>query len=200
MTRSQRTLLVLVQGFLFTLALVLLIYLLFNPDFYRLGHVIASLFLPFLPNLIHAVSKVKISFHMQLVYFVFLFVSLFLGADFEFYAKVPHFDKLMHFVSGALSAVLAWYIIKLFKADKTNQVFRVLFIICFSVTIAVVWEFLEFACDKLLGASMQQLTQVGVDDTMFDMLAASIGALAGTAILVYCAKPIEQFFLGTHKE
>ena len=53
----------------------------------------------------------------------------------------------------------------------------------FSMAIAVIWEFFEFACDKFLGQSMQQLISVGVDDTMFDLLAATLGAGLGGWLL-----------------
>ena len=54
----------------------------------------------------------------------------------------------------------------------------------FSMAIAVLWEFFEFGCDKFLGQSMQQLVSVGVDDTMFDLLAATIGAAIGGYLLI----------------
>jgi hypothetical protein len=45
------------------------------------------------------------------------------------------------------------------------------------------WEFFEFACDKLLGQSMQQLVSIGVDDTMYDLIMAFIGSLIGGFML-----------------
>ena len=54
----------------------------------------------------------------------------------------------------------------------------------FSMAIGVIWEFFEFGCDKFLGQSMQQLISVGVDDTMFDLIAATLGAGLGGYLLI----------------
>ena len=49
--------------------------------------------------------------------------------------------------------------------------------------IAVGWECFEFASDKFLGQHMQQLISVGVDDTMFDLLAAAAGSIIGAVLM-----------------
>ena len=60
------------------------------------------------------------------------------------------------------------------------------------MAIAVLWEFFEFSCDKLLGQSMQQLISVGVDDTMFDLLSATLGGVIG-AIWIINLKNLDFF-------
>ena len=49
----------------------------------------------------------------------------------------------------------------------------------FSMAIATTWEFFEFAMDKLLGLSMQQLISQGLDDTMYDLISATVGSIIG---------------------
>ena len=126
--------------------------------------------------------KNKMTFRIQLLYYIFLFVALDLGICMDLYKTVPYFDKVVHFGSGVLSAIVGYYAIVFFKAEKTSQIFRSLFIIFTCIAIAVAWEFFEFACDKFLGQSMQQLVSVGVDDTMFDLLAATGGAIIGAIL------------------
>jgi len=199
MTRTQRILLILIQSTLVIVALLLLILLIVDPEYNKVGGVIAAFTLPFLTNIIQKLFKVKISFRLQLTYFIFLFFSLFLGICLDFYKTAPHFDKVIHFFSGALSVIIAFYALKFFKADKTSKPFQAVFIICFCVSIAVAWEFFEFFCDKVLGQNMQQLLQPGVDDTMFDLLFATIGACVGTMILMRYTKSVEKFSLQSHQ-
>ena len=60
-----------------------------------------------------------------------------------------------------------------------KQFFQFLFIFGICMTIAVLWEFFEFSCDKFLGQHMQELVTAGVDDTMYDLLVATLGSIIG---------------------
>jgi len=199
MKRLQRVCLVLIQATLTAVALLLLVRLFVDPQYNKIGGVLAALTMPFLTNLVQRIFKVKITFRLQLTYFIFLFFSLFLGICFDFYKSVPHFDKVIHLASGALSVILGWYALKLFKVDQADKAFQAIFIICFCVAIAVAWEFFEFTCDKLFGQNMQELIMHGVDDTMFDLLAATVGACIGTMIMMRFTKPIEKFSIANTK-
>jgi len=196
----QRILLVLVQATLIVLALILLIIVIVDPEYNKIGGVIASLTLPFLPNIIRRVLAAELSFRLQITYFIFLFAALFLGINFDFYRTVPHFDKVIHFFSGMISIAVAWFVLKFFKADKTSKPFQAIFIICFCITLSIIWEFFEFTCDKLLGQNMQQLISEGVDDTMFDLLFALIGTSVGTILFMRYTRQIESFFLIPHRK
>jgi hypothetical protein len=63
----------------------------------------------------------------------------------------------------------------------------------FSMAIATAWEFFEFAMDKFFGFCMQQLISVGLDDTMFDLLAATIGAAFGGWLM--SRKGVSQYLI-----
>lgn len=185
MPKICRNLIYCIRFALFILALCLGILCLVDPGYTKYGGVLASLFFPFLPPILEKLLKIKISFRLQLVYYIFLFIALFLGIDLDFYKTVPQFDKIIHFISGFLSVILGYYVLTFFKAQKNQRAFRICFLICFAMAIAVLWEFFEFACDKLLGQSMQQLISVGVDDTMFDLLSATIGAIIGAVWITH---------------
>jgi uncharacterized membrane protein YjdF len=120
--------------------------------------------------------------------------------EFELLKAVPHYDKIIHFVSGMLLVVFAWCIIVFFKADRVSKSFQTIFIICFCMAIAVMWEFFEFTCDHLFGMDMQRVTSSGVNDTMFDLLATTVGALIGTAILMRFQSAFEKFFTTSAKK
>lgn len=174
------------RGFLIAIKVSLIIYAILtgvrcfvDPEYSKYGGFIAGLFLPFVPNVIEKVFKCKYTFRIALLYYAFIFVALDMGICMDLYRTVLYFDKAVHFCSGIFSALVGHYALVYFKANKCPKVFKAMFIMFFSMAIAVLWEFFEFGCDKFLGQSMQQLVSVGVDDTMFDLLCATIGAGLG---------------------
>lgn len=183
MNKVERGLIYAIRTCFVILALLFLIKIIVDPNYNKWGGIIAGVCLPFLPVIIEKVYKSHISFRIQLVFYVFLFVSLTLGICLDWYKTAPYFDKLIHFGSGVLSALVGYYGLKYFKVLKTPRGFKVLFIIAVCALIAVGWECFEFACDKFLGQSMQQLVSVGVDDTMFDLLAALGGSIIGALLM-----------------
>ena len=178
------------RGFLIAIKLCLLVYAiltgircLVDPGYSKYGGFLAGLFLPFIPNIVEKVFKCKFAFRIELLYYAFIFVALDMGICMDLYKTVPYFDKTVHFCSGVFSALVGHYALVYFKVNKSPKLFKAMFIMLFSIAIAVLWEFFEFGCDKLLGQSMQQLISVGVDDTMFDLICATIGAGLGGYLL-----------------
>jgi hypothetical protein len=154
-----------------------------DPMYNKYGGFLAGLVLPFLPEFVSKIFKCKFAFRLQLIYYIFLFVALDMGICMDLYKTVPYFDKVVHFFSGVFTALVGHYALVYFKVNKSPNLFKAMFIMFFSMAIAVLWEFFEFGCDKLLGQSMQQLVSVGVDDTMFDLLCATVGAGLGGYLL-----------------
>ena len=183
MTKLNRALIIAIRACFIVMALLFLVWVLIDPEYNKWGGVLAGIGLPFLPPLIEKVFKSKISFRIQLSFYIFLFIALDLGICLDLYKTVPYFDKLVHFGSGALSTLVGYYAIAYFKAANTPKAFKALFVMFTSVTIAAAWEFFEFFCDKCLGQNMQQLVSAGVDDTMFDLLSATLGAFLGGILL-----------------
>lgn len=181
----RRKFLVFIQILLVIYAILVGVRCFIDPDYNKYGGFISGLFLPFLPNLVRKLFKCKFPFRIELIYYIFFFIALDMGICMDLYRTWPFFDKAVHFCSGVLSALVGYYALIYFKASRTPRIFKALFIMFFSISIAVLWEFFEFACDKLLGQSMQQLISVGVDDTMYDLLAATIGAALGGFLMAH---------------
>ena len=183
MNKIERAILYILRAAFVGLAIFFLVRILTDPNYNKWGGVIAGLALPFLPPVVEKVYKSHISFRIQLVYYVFLFISLDLGICLDWYKTAPYFDKAVHFGSGVLSALVGYYALVYFKVMKNPRGFKILFIVSLCMLIAVGWECFEFASDKFLGQHMQQLISVGVDDTMFDLLAAAAGSIIGAVLM-----------------
>ena len=183
MNKIERAILYILRAAFVGLAIFFLVRILTDPNYNKWGGVIAGLALPFLPPVVEKVYKSHISFRIQLVYYVFLFISLDLGICLDWYKTAPYFDKAVHFGSDVLSALVGYYALVYFKVMKNPRGFKILFIVSLCMLVAVGWECFEFCCDKFLGQHMQQLVSVGVDDTMFDLLAAAAGSIIGAALM-----------------
>lgn len=183
MNKIERAIIYAIRACFVILAALFLVKIIIDPNYNKWGGVIAGVGLPFLPVIIQKIYKSHISFRIQLVYYVFLFVALDLGICLDWYKTAPCFDKIIHFGSGILSALVGYYGLVYFKIKKAPRGFKFLFIISVCALVAVGWECFEFCCDKFLGQSMQQLVSVGVDDTMFDLISAFVGSLIGATLM-----------------
>jgi hypothetical protein len=85
-------------------------------------------------------------------------------------------DPPMHFLGGAAIAYF-FYEVLLMKHTwfgKSKPLAHLLLAFCLAVTVAVFWEFLEFAGDKITGSHVQ----ISLEETMYDLLLGSSGAMA----------------------
>ena len=116
----------------------------------------------------------------------FIFVAVGLGTFGGGY-KVPHFDDFLHILSGIWIAYGSWIILKRLAGDHlAGQIpnsFIGLYMICFALAAAGVWELLEFGGDKLFHFTAQGRDP---DDTMFDMIDGLVGGgVTMFIILIY---------------
>ena len=184
MKTFNRTILLIIKAALLLFAGAVGVKCIVDPEYAKYGGLIAGLILPFFPEILQKLFKCKIPFRIELIYYIFVFIALDMGICMDLYKTMPYFDKVVHLLSGILSALVGHYMLVYFKANKLSNTFKAFFIMFCSISIGVAWEFFEFACDKFLGQSMQQLISVGVDDTMYDLLMAAIGSGIGGVLLI----------------
>ena len=191
MNKTRKIVLLTFKISIIVIAIAFLFRCIFDPNYSKWGGVIAGVILPFLPEIFSKLFRIKISYRVELMYYIFLILALSLGISADLYKTVPLYDKAVHTLSGAGTALIGFYMLRYFKAEKTPAVFRGMFMIFFSISVAMAWEFFEFFCDKCLGQHMQQLVTTGVDDTMLDMLVATIGAIIGGVLMAN--KKVQNF-------
>ena len=100
----------------------------------------------------------------------------------QVYEFAPWFDMPMHYLGGLSVTYSLWLLLNYFQEEKViNQLglpITILFSFSLLITVAVFWEFGEFALDRLLGINLQ----VSLPNTMRDLAAGMIGAVT---VLVY---------------
>lgn len=130
------------------------------------------------PFIIRKVIRYNLSDKLEFIYLIFVFLAHILGTVVNLYSSVWWWDLFVHFLSGVFTSYIALILLTEFKVLKSkNKIFSAIFIVCFSLSIASLWEFFEFTADKITGGDTQWVLKTGVDDTMTDMLVAFLGSI-----------------------
>lgn len=186
----------------------------------RLALAFATLLLAALPMLLEKLFQCRISLPVYIFALAYA-VGPMLGHCWKLYYTVPVWDKLLHISGGVMFAILGAFFFDKLAQGKQKPITGALFALCFSMAIAVVWEFCEFGADTFLGMDMQDdmvvthLTSyllgesigitgsienirsvvvngitlpgyidIGLTDSMLDMLLESLGALVTCLLLL----------------
>ena len=165
--------------FIFTLASFCFAVLHLNNHMYdRLIGDLSILLVFLIPRIITKLFKLKFTDLMEFIYIIFIVLAQFVGCVINIFNTVWWYDLFTHFISGVLTGVLALVILNWFKMyDSKKKVFDFLFLMFFSITIAALWEYCEFAAFVLIKLDVQHTLTTGVFDTMEDMLIATLGSL-----------------------
>lgn len=113
---------------------------------------------------------------------IFIFATIFLGEAFDFYDRYWWWDIVLHGGSAMGFGLLGFlFMFMLFEGDKYAAPPWAIsfFAFCFAMMIGSVWEIFEFAMDQNFGLNMQKS---GLDDTMWDLIVNTIGAMLGALV------------------
>lgn len=179
-----------------------------NIEIHKVLFRVSFVFLMTVPYLIKKIFKVTFSRVTSSVFYVYMFVSAFLGNVLEFYNKIAAWDMIIHFLMGAVLAVLSIYILNytIYKKDKSrhNLFFTFLFMLLFALGASVLWEVWEFVGDLLFNLGTQRYMENGIIyvgqkalmDTMLDLCMDLLGAISGI-LFTYILVQLNGRFLKT---
>ena len=119
-----------------------------------------TLVLFLLPSFLEGALQVEIAPLFEGIIYCFIFAAEILGELDHYYTTIPIWDTLLHTLNGFLFAAVGFVTIDLLNRNSKNvklsPLYLVLVAFCFSMTIGVLWEFLECAADLFLGQDMQK--------------------------------------------
>lgn len=120
-----------------------------------------SLILFLLPALLEKKLRIRLSPTLKIVTMLFIFSAQILGEVGLWYARFPLWDDLLHWANGFLFAAFGFSLAEICnrRAHATfclSPFYLALVACCFSLSIGVLWEFLEFGIDQLLHTDMQK--------------------------------------------
>lgn len=95
---------------------------------------------------------------------------------FHIYDSYPALDIPMHFLGGVVIAYFIHHAVNMAMVLEAlgapNRLFVTVTVFALACTATIIWEFAEFALDRHLGTR----AQLGLEDTLGDMLMGMIGA------------------------
>lgn len=123
---------------------------------------VLALVLFLLPSLAEESLRIQIPAPFEMIIYLFIYGSCVLGEIQEFYILIPGWDTLLHTMNGFLCAAVGFSMVDLLnqKSSRVNlsPAYVTIAAFCFSVTIGVLWEFIEFSMDWTYGMNMQKNT------------------------------------------
>lgn len=147
-------------------------------DWYEVGIRLTIILTALVPTMVRKILHLKISYTMELVHLLFIIFGHFIGSILGIYNEIPHYDKIMHTLSGVLTSFVALIVLNNINQYKfKNVIFNIVFMIVFSLAVAGIWEIFEFTNDILFQADAQRVAISGVNDTMLDMIVALFGSI-----------------------
>lgn len=122
---------------------------------------ILALLLFTLPDFVSIKYNVTLPNTLEIIVYLFIFSSAILGEIQNFYETFPYWDTLLHTLSGFICAGIGFSLIDILNNSENLHItltpaFVALVAFCFSMTIGIIWEFIEYSFDKYLDKDMQK--------------------------------------------
>lgn len=135
---------------------------------------------------------------------IIIFVGIVFGSYLGCFDRFMWFDDMMHAFSGVVCAVFGYDFAVIIQRKKGQcaATLAAIFSLMFALSIAVGWEFYEFAMDTLHDTNLQLAKQgeetamfdlvkyhneygyIGLVDTMTDMIMNAIGGVSGMIFMI----------------
>ena len=142
--------------------------------------VLAAFLLPAVPQVLYRLCHLRPVYLLEIVFDGFVLAAVSFASLFGGYELIPCWDKILHFLSGFLFAVLGTAVYFANKPghalDPADAFNASLYTWMFAMMSAVLWEIWEYIV-SFSGADPQQVAQTGVGDTMTDIIVCTLGGL-----------------------
>ena len=116
------------------------------------------------PIFLQKALKIVLPNVLEIIIFFFIFSAQILGEIHNFYGNVPHWDTMLHTANGFLCAGIGFALIDLLNKNgkhiRLSPLYISLAAFCFSMTVAVCWEFFEYSMDVFFLQDMQKDTVI----------------------------------------
>lgn len=146
----------------------------FNQNYENVFLCILVLALFLVPSFLQVELKIELPTVLEIIILLFIFAAEILGEIGEYYIIFPNWDTILHTMNGFLMAAIGFSLVDILNRDERikfelSPVFMAIVAFCFSMTVGVLWEFFEFAMDRVVGFDMQKDTIIhSFSSVMFD--------------------------------
>lgn len=120
-----------------------------------------TLILFLIPIIIERKLNIKLPNTLEIIIFLFIFSAQILGEVQNFYGIFKYWDTILHTINGFLCAAIGFSMIDILnRSTKFHKMLTPAFValvaFCFSMTVGVLWEFIEYGMDKTFNTDMQK--------------------------------------------
>lgn len=132
---------------------------------------VLTLLLFTLPDFIRRRFSVHLPTTLETIIYCFIFAAEILGEINNFFGRIPGWDTMLHTLNGFLCAAIGFSLVDLLnrqsQKNHLSPAYLAFMAFCFSMTVSVVWEFIEFFADHVFAADMQKDTLVRTVRSIF---------------------------------
>lgn len=149
--------------FLRVSVLIIMVAQFFNHNYENVFLCLLTLILFTLPAAIERKLHIRFPSTMEVVILLFIYAAEILGEIHSMYTRIPAWDTVLHTLNGFLMAAIGFSLVELLNRNDCSRVhlspvYLAIVAFCFSMTIGVCWEFLEFGMDYCFQTDMQKDT------------------------------------------
>ncbi len=159
------------------IVLVVMVRQFFLSNYQSVFFCVLTLLLFYIPSWVQAKTNMDIPPALEITIFLFIFAAEILGEINAFYVRISGWDTMLHTLNGFLAAAVGFSLVVILNNNdnltfELSPIFMALTAFCFSMTVAVVWEFFEFGMDVIFFTDMQKdtvinsITTVALDKTL----------------------------------
>ncbi len=142
-----------------------------NKEYENVFLCLLTLVLLMMPAMVERKLKLDLPDGLTIVILLFIFAAEILGEIRAYYLNFPYWDTMLHTINGFLCAAIGFALVDMFNRNEKfslqlSPIYMAVVAFCFSMTIGVIWEFLEFSLDRLLLLDTQKDTVLHLISTV----------------------------------
>lgn len=145
------------------IVIAVLVLCILRDDWESVFTCVLTLILFLIPIFVEKSFGIDLPNTLEMIILLFVFAAEILGEIGSYYIKYPLWDTMLHTINGFICAAFGFALVDIFNRNRRikfelSPVFLAIVAFCFSMTIGVLWEFLEYAGDQVLNMDMQKDT------------------------------------------
>ena len=175
--------------------LILTVYYIYRHDFKKLRSTIIVFVLTFVPVFLDRVFMLRADLLGNVLYFIIIVMSLYLGSELKFYDKFSWWDRVLHFLCGIM--FVSFGIPLAVKMNISARIGVLFFCFTLSSTLHILWEVAEYIVDMIAHTDHQRwqkhspannhlspkaVQPAGLVDTMNDIIICMLSTVAACVV------------------
>ena len=171
------------------------------------GVCVLSLVLFLAPSFMEDNFKIEIPPLFEATIYIFIYAAEILGEVNNFYVNLPGWDTMLHTINGFLCAAIGFSMVDLLNRHSEDvhlsPFYLAMVAFCFSMTVGIIWEFVECIGDMFFGQDMQKdfivksFQSITLDPTMSQI---PIAAHNITDTVIYTASGKNYHIAGGYRD